>query len=274
MQASNTCMPIAGHSGTIFVAIELSERNWLVTMHSPDRGRVSRHMLDSGDHDGLVALIEKVQARAARLVGAAPEVVSCYEAGYDGFWLHRRLAAAGITNLVFDPASIAVEQRGRRAKTDRIDGEVMLRTLMAHRRGEPRVVRVVHVPSVEHEDIRRGSRERQRLVTEQTGHINRIKGLLKLIGLGAGNVRRGVVALSHHGPYSRRSNHQGVSSTNAGAAAPHAAVRAGWMMTVPPLGQYTAANRRWVSSAFMASSPQACGMWARALGPTGYEVML
>lgn len=190
MQASNTCMPIAGHTATIFVAIELSQRNWLVAMHSPDRGRVSRHMLEGGDHDGLVALIEKVRARSARLIGAAPEVVSCYEAGYDGFWLHRRLTAAGITNLVFDPASIAVEQRGRRAKTDRIDGEVMLRTLMAHRRGEPRVVRVVQVPSAEHEDIRRGSRERQRLVNEQTAHINRIKGLLKLIGLGAGNVRR------------------------------------------------------------------------------------
>jgi transposase len=190
MQASNTCMPIAEHSATIFVAIELSQRNWLVVMHSPDRDRVSRHRLDSGDHNGLVALIEKVRARSARVLGAAPEVASCYEAGYDGFWLHRRLTAAGIANLVFDPASIAVEQRGRRAKTDRIDGEVMLRTLMAHRRGEPRVVRVVHVPSVEHEDLRRNSRERQRLVTEQTAHINRIKGLLRLIGLGAGDVRR------------------------------------------------------------------------------------
>jgi transposase len=190
MQASNTCMPIVGDTATIFVAIELSQRSWLVVMHSPDRDRLSNHQLEGGDHNGLVALIEKVQARAARVLGAAPQVVSCYEAGYDGFWLHRRLTAAGIANLVFDPASIAVEQRGRRAKTDRIDGEVMVRTLMAHRRGEPRVVRIVHVPSAEHEDLRRGSRERQRLVTEQTAHINRIKGLLKLLGLGAGNVRR------------------------------------------------------------------------------------
>jgi len=190
MQASNTCMPITDHTATIFVAIELSQRNWLVVMHSPDRQRISRHRLDGGDHDGLVALIEKVRSRSVGALGVAPEVVSCYEAGYDGFWLHRRLTAAGITNLVFDPASIAVEQRGRRAKTDRIDGEVMLRTLMAHRRGEPRVVRIVHVPSAEHEDLRRRSRERQRLITEQTAHINRIKGLLKLIGLGAGNVRR------------------------------------------------------------------------------------
>lgn len=70
-------------------------------------------------------------------------MVSCYEAGYDGFWLHRLLMAAGITNYVFDPSSIAVDQRARRVKTDRIDGETMLRTLMAYLRGEPRVVRSV-----------------------------------------------------------------------------------------------------------------------------------
>jgi transposase len=117
-------------------------------------------------------------------------VVSCYEAGYDGFWLHRLLTAAGLTNFVFDPASIAVEQRGRRAKTDRIDGELLLRTLMAYLRGEPRVVRVVRVPSPEQEDARRDTRERQRLVTEQTAHSNRIKALLRLLGMAVGNPRR------------------------------------------------------------------------------------
>lgn len=190
MQASNTCMPIANHSATIFVAVELSQRGWLVVMHSADRDRVSRHKLAAGDHEGLVLLLEAVRARAARTLGSPSAVMSCYEAGYDGFWLHRRLSAAGITNFVFDPASIAVEQRGRRVKTDRIDGEVMLRTLMAHCRGEPRVVRIVRVPSREQEDIRRGSRERQRLIQEQTGHINRIKALLRLVGLAAGNPRR------------------------------------------------------------------------------------
>jgi transposase len=100
------------------------------------------------------------------------------------------LTAAGITNLVFDPASIAVEQRSRRAKTDRIDGEHLLRTLMAHLRGEPRVVRIVRVPSVEQEDVRRASRERDRLVKEQTGHTNRIKALLRLMGMAVSNPRR------------------------------------------------------------------------------------
>jgi len=190
MHASNIRTPIETYIGTIFVAIELSQKSWLVVMHSPDRDRISRHKLLGGDHGGLLALIEKVRNRAARVIGSEPAVVSCYEAGYDGFWLHRRLSAAGITNVVFDPASIAVEQRSRRAKTDRIDGEVLLRTLMAYRRGEPRVVRIVRVPSREQEDARRDSRERHRLIKEQTGHTNRIKGLLRLVGIEPGNPRR------------------------------------------------------------------------------------
>jgi transposase len=190
MQASNVSTPIAGHSGTIFVAIELSQRSWLVTMHSPDKKRFSRHKLDGGDEVGLLGLIERIRVRAAQALCSIPRVVSCYEAGYDGFWLHRWLEAAGITNFVFDPASIAVEQRARRAKTDRIDGELLLRTLMAYCRDEPRVVRIVRVPTPEQEDARRATRERERLIKEQTAHTNRIKALLRLWGLAAGNPRR------------------------------------------------------------------------------------
>jgi len=190
MQASTVVTPTVGHCGTIFVAIELSQKTWLVTLHSPDRDRISRHKLEGGDHAGLLALIERVQARAADKLGATPKVVSCYEAGYDGFWLHRLLTAAGIANFVFDPASIAVEQRSRRTKTDRIDGELLLRTLMAYLRGEPRVVRIVRVPSMAQEDARRASRERDRLVKEQTAHTNRIKALLRLQGMAVGYPRR------------------------------------------------------------------------------------
>lgn len=191
MQASNTCPLIAEHNGTIFLAIELSLKGWLITLRSPDRNRLSRYRVNGGDHAGLLKLIEDIRGRAARALGRAPSVVSCYEAGYDGFWLHRVLSGAGMTNFVFDPASIPVEQRGRRAKTDRIDGELLVRTLMAHCRGEPRVVRVARVPSREAEDARRASRERDRLVKERTGHINRIKGLLRTVGLAGGNPRRG-----------------------------------------------------------------------------------
>jgi transposase len=190
MQASNLDTPTTGHCGTIFVAIELSQKSWLVTLHSPDRDRISRHKLEGGDHAGLLALIEKVRSRAEQQLSGSFRVVSCYEAGYDGFWLHRLLLAAGIMNFVFDAASIPVEQRGRRAKTDRIDGELLLRTLMAHLRGEPRVVRIVKVPSVEQEDARRASRERERLVKEQTAHTNRIKALLRLQGMAVGYPRR------------------------------------------------------------------------------------
>ena len=131
MQASTIDTPTAAQFGTIFVAIELSQKSWLVTLHSPDRNRMSRHNLASGDHAGLLALIGRERDRVSRTTGGIPAVVSCYEAGYDGYWLHRLLLAAGITNYVFDPASIAVDQRARRVKTDRIDGEKMLRTLMA-----------------------------------------------------------------------------------------------------------------------------------------------
>jgi transposase len=190
MQASTLGTPTIGHCGTIFVAIELSQKSWLVTMHSPDRDRISRHKLVGGDHCGLLMLLEKAGQRAAHKLGTRPAVVSCYEAGYDGFWLHRLLTAAGIASHVFDPASIAVEQRGRRAKTDRIDGEQLLRTLMAHCRGEPRVVRIVQAPSPDQEDARRATRERDRLVKEQTAHTNRIKSLLRLLGMAVGHPRR------------------------------------------------------------------------------------
>jgi transposase len=98
--------------------------------------------------------------------------------------------AAGIVNHVFDPSSIAVDQRARRVKTDRIDGEKILRTLMAYLRGEPRVVRIVRIPTPDQEDARRASRERDRLTKEQTAHTNRIKALLRLLGMAVGNPRR------------------------------------------------------------------------------------
>ena len=190
MRTSNVGTPIAGDNGTIFVALELSQRSWLVTVHSPDKDRFSRHKLAGGDDIGLLRLIERICLRAEHSLGRAIRVVSCYEAGYDGFWLHRRLVAAGITNFVFDPASIAVDRRARRVKTDRIDGELLLRTLMSHWRGDPRVVRIVQVPTPEQEDARRMTRERERLIKEQTAHTNRIKALLRLCGLAAGNPRR------------------------------------------------------------------------------------
>ena len=111
------------------------------------------------------------------------KVLSCYEAGYDGFWLHRVLVEAGIGNHVIDPASLQVNRRARRAKTDRIDALGMVRALMAFERGEDQVFSVVQVPSIEEEDARRVHRERERLIKERIQHVNRIKGLLATQGI-------------------------------------------------------------------------------------------
>jgi transposase len=108
MQASTVDTPTAAHCDTIFVAIELSQRSWLVTLHCPDRDRISRHGLESGDHGGLLALIDRVRERVARALGQAPAVVSRYEAGYDGFWLHRLLRCNRFNERVSVAASAVV----------------------------------------------------------------------------------------------------------------------------------------------------------------------
>jgi transposase len=110
-------------------------------------------------------------------------VITIQEAGLDGFWLHRVLQQERVESHVVDPASIAVPRRQRRAKTDRIDGETLLRTLLAYKRGEPRVCAMVVAPSPEEEDRRRLSRERRTLIGERVTHVNRIKGLLFAQGI-------------------------------------------------------------------------------------------
>jgi len=123
--------------------------------------------------------------RLRKAAGKNQRIVVCYEAGYDGFWLARSLANIGIDCRVLDPASIQVNRRARRVKTDRIDSLALLRALIAVDRGERHVCAVVRVPTVEEEDARRSHRERQRLIRERTGHINRIKGLLFAQGIRA-----------------------------------------------------------------------------------------
>ena len=177
--------PAASHDdpARCFVAIELSKKNWLVAVLTPLADKIALHTLPAGDGAALLALLDKVARRVARALGRPVEIASCYEAGYDGFWLHRLLAAHGVVNHVFDPASVQVNRRARRVKTDRIDVQGLLRALMAHLRGEPRVVSVVRVPGVEQEDARRLHRERHRLIRERVGHINRIKGLCAAQGI-------------------------------------------------------------------------------------------
>jgi transposase len=171
--------------GAIFVSLELSQSKWLVTSLSPGGGdKMSRHELAAGDVAGLLELFERLREKARDRTGRDYGIVSIQEAGLDGYWLHRVLAAKGVESHVVDAASVAVSRRRRRAKTDRIDGEALLRTLLAYKRGEPRVCSMVRVPSPEQEDVRRLSRERRTLVGERLTHVNRIKGLLASQGIG------------------------------------------------------------------------------------------
>lgn len=139
---------------------------------------MSKHSVPAGDLAGLFALFSKLRERSRVRAGYDYPILTLQEAGLDGFWIHRVLEKEGIESHIVDPASIAVSRRRRRAKTDRIDGEALLRTLMAYKRGEPRVCAMVRAPSPQEEDHRRLCRERKALTNERVAHVNRIKGLL------------------------------------------------------------------------------------------------
>lgn len=169
----------------IFVSLELSRSTWLVTSLSPGRGeRISRHQVKGGDVPILLVRFAQLQARARERTGRQFPLVVIQEAGLDGFWIHRCLVREGIESHVVDAASIAASRRSRRAKTDKLDGEALVRTLLAYKRGEPRVCAMVTVPNVEDEDRRRICRERRSLVVERIRHVNRVKGLLFAQGVG------------------------------------------------------------------------------------------
>lgn len=168
----------------IFVAIEMSRSKWVIGTHVPTATKVGIHAVEWGDVDGLLQLFARLRGRAADATGTADApILCCYEAGYEGFWLYRRLTAAGVRMIVIDPSSLLVNRRAKRAKTDRIDAKAMIRALMAYNRGEDQVLSEVQVPSVDQEDHRRLVRERQCLVYDCTAHTNRIRGLLLTQGV-------------------------------------------------------------------------------------------
>src|SRR4051794_36740025 len=144
---------------------------------------MSKHSVAAGDGAALLALLTRLRGRVERSAGGPVGVVVVQEAGRDGFWVHRLLEAHGVESRVVDPGSVAAPRRQRRAKTDAIDGETLLRTLLAWRRGEPRVCAMVRPPSPEEEDRRRTSRERGTLLEERVRHTNRTKGLLATQGV-------------------------------------------------------------------------------------------
>ncbi len=165
--------------GAIFVSMELSRSSWLITSLSPGSGeKMSKHSVLAGDIHALLTRFSALKQKALARTGETFPIIVIQEAGLDGFWIHRVLQKEGIESHVVDPASIATSRRRRRAKTDRIDGEALLRALLAYKRGEPRVCAMVKAPAPEEEDRRRLCRERKVLIVERISHVNRIKGLL------------------------------------------------------------------------------------------------
>jgi transposase len=165
--------------GAIFISLELSRSSWVVTSLSPGGGeKMSKHTVRGGDVAGLLKRFAQLREKAKGRTGKVFPLIVIQEAGLDGFWIDRVVQNEGIESHVVDPASIATSRRRRRAKTDGIDGEALVRALLAYKRGEPRVCSMVRLPTPEDEDRRRLCRERKVLIAERVKHVNRIKGLL------------------------------------------------------------------------------------------------
>jgi transposase len=139
---------------------------------------MSKRSVPAGDIAALLTRFSELGKKAFVQTGTSFPIIVIQEAGLDGFWIHRALQSEGIESYVVDAASIATSRRRRRAKTDRIDGEALVRALLAYKRGEPRVCATVRAPTPENEDNRRVCRERKTLTVERIRHVNRIKGLL------------------------------------------------------------------------------------------------
>lgn len=164
---------------SLYMVLELSDKKWKLGFSNTEKQRIKT--IDTGD---LAALEQELALAKDKLNCAADCVVySCYEAGRDGFWIHRALLDRGIENIVIDSASIEVSRKCKRAKTDKVDVDALLSLLMRYQHGEKAALSVVKVPGVAEEDDRRLHRERERLVKERGGHSARIKSLLVLHGI-------------------------------------------------------------------------------------------
>jgi transposase len=161
--------------GVLYLAFEMGRKEWKLGFTTQAGQKARLRTIRSGD---LKALEQEIALASQRFGLKHPLVVSCYEAGRDGFWLHRWLKARGIDNVVVDPASLEVNRRSRRAKTDRLDAQMLLTRLIRFHSGEKKVWSVVRVPTPEQEDDRHLSRELDTLKQEQTRHLNRLQSLL------------------------------------------------------------------------------------------------
>jgi transposase len=175
---------------TLVIALETSGKNWVVAAHVPGTGTVKAKQVIAPNAGALEAAIEGYRRRAAAGGQIVERVILVYEAGYGGFWLARWLKARGIEVHVVQPSSVPVERKKRRAKSDNIDVDLLLRTLLAWLRGEPRVCSMVPIPDEVAEDARRPSREREELVRERISLTNRIGAVLTTLGIDGFNPLR------------------------------------------------------------------------------------
>ena len=166
--------------GAIFVSMELSRSSWVITSLSPGSGeKMSKHSVPAGDICALLMRFSNLKQKAFARTGKLFPIIVIQEAGLDGFWIHRALQKEGIESHVVDPARSATSMpTPGEPRLDKIDGEALLRALLAYKRGEPRVCAMVKAPTPEEEDRRGLSRDRKVLIAERVSHVNRIKGLL------------------------------------------------------------------------------------------------
>jgi transposase len=167
---------------TLVVVIEMSQSTWLVAAIVPGIARQPLKKLEP-DTDQLLNLIGRWRHEALAAGHAIERIVLAYEAGRDGFWLARRLREQGIEAYVIHPSSVAVSREHRRAKTDRLDTELLMRAFLGWLRGERRHCSMAAIPTVEEEDAKRPNREHERLVAERTRIVNRIKATIARFGI-------------------------------------------------------------------------------------------
>jgi transposase len=167
---------------TIIAVIEMSQSKWLVAAVVPGVKRQLLKKLDA-DEEAVLKLLHRWRNEAGRAGHQIKRIVIAYEAGRDGFWLARWLRARDVEAYVIHPSSVAVSREHRRAKTDRLDTELLMRAFLGWLRGEKRHCSMAAIPSVEEEDARRPNRERGNLVTEQTRIVNQIKAIFARFGI-------------------------------------------------------------------------------------------
>ena len=169
-------------NSTMVVVLEMSQSSWLAAGVVPGIERRPLKKLDP-DPTALLRLVEGWRDQAMRVGRMITRIVLAFEAGRDGFWLARWLRARSIEPFVIHSTSVAVSREHRRAKTDRLDTEMLIRVFLGWLRGEPRHCRMVAIPTLEEEDAKRPSRERESLIGERTRIINRMKAALIRLGI-------------------------------------------------------------------------------------------